>query len=610
MNETFFCGLVQLGKSFSENFPCFFFLFCGGYYRLGRRANDFAHTAVKRGPALRLAVSFNTTSVSSSFKFCHKYVFLLLQLIVYTFMNMRSTGREKTFTKNAGAFGAATAVSRVLGYARDAGIMYLFGASALTDAYYAAFRISNFFRRTVGEGTVNAAFMPVLAQENAGGADRGRAFFSAVWTAGLAATALAALLAVVFAVPLVRVLTWGISGQAELFGLTVTLTRIMMAQIVFVMLSALCQGALYMSLRFFMPAIAPTTFSISIIIYLIALYFLPGLNPVTQVTGLAVAAATGSALQLALLVPAIKKLGYDINLVNPFGSPAVKTAAVMMLPALVCSAGDQISMFTGMFFASFLPAGSITAVYNSARLMQLPLALFGVAAANSALAHLSVSAQGGSREEFASTYSLALKLTGFMLVPATAGLLLLALPIVKALFEHGKFSPEQSAVTANALFWLAFGLIAHGINKISVMAFYALKDWKTPFKTILVQTAAEAVLCMLLIGKMGVAGLMIASAAGAWAGTVMLTVSLRKKFGPLGFYSVLKSYAGFAALSVAMALICAAALSLTAHSGVVLSALLAVSAGAAAYAGLALLFKIKEAHLFLAAGKSGEEADA
>ncbi|MDD4003840.1 MAG: murein biosynthesis integral membrane protein MurJ [Elusimicrobiaceae bacterium] len=521
-------------------------------------------------------------------------------------MDIRSTARDEKFAENAGAFGAATAVSRVLGYLRDAGIMYLFGATALTDAYYAALRIANFFRRTAGEGTINAAFMPLLAQENAVSRARGHEFFAAVWTAGLAATAFFSLLAAVFAAPLVRALTWGLCGQPEIFGLTVTLTRIMMAQVIFVMLSALCQGALYLSMRFFLPAIAPVTFSLSIIVYLIAAAALPGPDPETRVRGLALAAVAGSALQLALLAPAVKKLGYSLRLTNPLRTPAVKTALAMMLPALVCSAGDQISMFTGMFFASFLPQGSITAIYNSARIMQLPLALFGVAAANSALAHLTVSAQSGDRAEFRSTYSLAVRLTGFMLIPAMAGILVLDLPLVRALFEHGRFSFEQSEVTASALRWLGPGLAAHGVNKISVMAFYALKDWKTPFKIILAQTAVEIALCMALLGKMGVAGLALASSAGAWSGALLLTLALRKKFGPLGFAGILRAYARFILLAGAMAGLCAMALHYAQPLGTALAAACAVCAGAAGYAGLALAFNTGEAKLFLAAGKNRE----
>jgi len=518
-------------------------------------------------------------------------------------MNVRSTSQDEKLAKNAGAFGAATAISRILGYARDAGIMFLFGANALTDAYYAAFRISNFFRRTVGEGTVNAAFVPALARENAVSAENGRAFFSAVWTAALVLTALLSLAAVIAAVPLVRALTWGFSSQPQVFGLTVTLTRVLMAQVVFVMLAALCQGALYLSMRFFLPAVAPVTFSLSIIIYLIAAALLPGFSPETRVLGLAVAAVTGSALQLAVLVPAVKKLGYGLGFCNPLKSPRAKTALVVMLPALVCSAGDQISMFAGMFFASFLPAGSITAVYNSTRVMQLPLALFGVAAANSALAQMSVAAQASDGESFRRTYAWALRLTGFMLVPAAAGILVLSLPIVRALFEHGRFSFEQSAVTGGAVWWLAFGLVAHGVNKISVMAFYALNDWKTPLRVILLQTALEVALCMTLVSGMGVKGLALAASVGAWCGAALLTVFLRRKFGPLGFSSVLRAYVKFALCALVMAGACILVLKFSAGAGSVLSAGLAVAAGAAVYGALALAFGFEEAKLFLSAGR-------
>ena len=140
------------------------------------------------------------------------------------------------------ALGCATLTTKVLGYARDALLMAVFGGGALTDAYYAAFRILNLFRRTVGEGAVNAGFIPALEKEKAVSREHGLRFFSAAWTLVFFFSLALAALGIVFREELVKLTSYGFTVRPEQFILTAAVTAILMPHLIFVNISALSQA--------------------------------------------------------------------------------------------------------------------------------------------------------------------------------------------------------------------------------------------------------------------------------------------------------------------------------------------------------------------------------
>ncbi len=431
--------------------------------------------------------------------------------------------KKAGFQKGTVSFAAAALLSRALGFLRDAAVVWLFGAGWVSDAFFAAFRVANFVRRTIGEGALNAAFLPALAREKERG---GRGFFGSAFAWLLWASVSLALLLALFAKPVVLLTAFGLSNRPEAFSLAVSLSRIMCWQIVPVLLASLCQGAVYYYGKVFAAAAAPVLFSAFAILYLAGVKLYGNLSPSAAVKGLAAAGLAGAAAGLFILIRLARSFGEKPSL-RPSPSPEAVAALCAALPALLCSTADQITMFTDMIFASFLPSGSITAVYNATRLMQFPLVLVGVSSATSALAALARAGggAGNARGILSSSVGSAL----FLLVPAAAGLMVFDLDICVALFGHGQFSMDAARTTASALFYCAAGLPAYGASKIMVMAFYSLSDWKTPFRLILVQVALDLTLAMLLLGGMGVAGLALAGAASAWAGAAALLLFLSRR---------------------------------------------------------------------------------
>ena len=211
-----------------------------------------------------------------------------------------------SFLKKLRALSSATLATKVLGYARDAALVAVFGGGMLTDAYYAAFRILNLFRRTVGEGAVNAGFIPALEKEKRRG-DSLR-FFSAAWTLVFFLSLALAALGMVFREQLVTLTSYGFTARPEQFMLTAAITAILMPHLIFVNASALFQAALNAAGRFFLPALAPAAFSVTIIGYLLFINR-PGaayLPEHLKVLGLA-AAHTLRAYQVLILLPMLKR---------------------------------------------------------------------------------------------------------------------------------------------------------------------------------------------------------------------------------------------------------------------------------------------------------------
>ncbi|MEA3306880.1 MAG: lipid II flippase MurJ, partial [Elusimicrobiota bacterium] len=292
------------------------------------------------------------------------------------------------------------------------------------------------------------------------------------------------------------------------------------------------QSALNVSKKFFAPALAPALFSVIIIGYLTALNFgfLSTLEMKAKLLLLAAIAALSGLLQCLALFPLIKKELYFIKWTNPFKNPKILPAIAMMLPAILSIAQDQIALFINTIFASFMASGSITAIYNSARIIHFPIALFAVSAAQVALPNFSKNLLLHEKKEFKKTFNFSIKLTLLILAPATAGIMVLALPIIQTLFEHGQFSREQSLLTADVLFFLSIGLLGYGINKVASAAYYAAGDIKFILKITTFQMILNTALCFLFAKTMGAAGLTLATAITSLLAAGLFLTALHKKF--------------------------------------------------------------------------------
>lgn len=492
---------------------------------------------------------------------------------------------NRTLTKNAGKTAFGTFLSRILGYIRDMLVANLFGAGMFADAFYAAFRIPNLFRRLFGEGSFNAAFIPVFSEYlHTKDKSETQKFLNAVFTSLFVILAIVSILGMFFAPVLAKLIAWGFTNDPEKMQLTIELTRLMFPFIMFICLAAFLMGILNTLQSFFIPAFAPSALSISEIFYMLAIA--PMLGGGNQIKGLAISVIAGGALHFIMQYPKLKALGWHLKLqlkinneqliingnmdsgfrrndkeetVNasllpppsslPFYKhPGIKRIWILMIPAIIGLSVDQINSFVDTICASFLASGSITALYYSNRVMQLPLAIFGLAFATVSLPALSKACAVKDMSTYKDSLNHSIRFSVFTLLPAMAGLMVIGLPIIRLLFEHGKFDFAASLMTNDALFYYSLGLPAYALAKIFANAFYAFQDTKTPVKSAAAAMILHVILCVILMYPMGVGGLALATAVASYFNLLLLVIWLKKRLGKIGLkkilFSSVKSFTG------------------------------------------------------------------
>jgi len=461
----------------------------------------------------------------------------------------------KKITIGAIKVSGGTIVSRVLGYVRDMLVARYFGAGLLADAFYAAYRIPNLLRRLLGEGSVSSAVIPVLSETKVKNGDQETSDLISAFATLLAFILLVLTIAgIIWSKEIVSVIAYGFSDDPAKLSLTVSLTRLMFPFMFFVSLAALVAGVLNTYGVFFIPAAAPASLSIAEISFLLALAPLMA-SGTSQINGLAFSVVVGGFLQIILQLPALLKLPLKIKLRFNFSHPGIKKIGALMAPTTIGISVDQINAFVDTACASFLPLGSITALYYSNRLMQLPLAIFGISLATVSLPAMSDAASRNDIRALKETLNYSIRLMLFAVVPSMMGLIIFGKPIIKLLFEHGRFDSYATGLTYSALAFYSLGLPFYSMVKIFASAFYSFKDTTYPVKVAAVSMLLNATLNVILMERFAVGGLAFATAISSVFNTFWLFIALRRKIGLVGGRKIFLSFAKILIASCAMCVI-------------------------------------------------------
>lgn len=454
--------------------------------------------------------------------------------------------------RSAWGITAWTAISRLAGVLRDATIARFLGASAASDAFYTAFRIPNTFRAIVGEGGLPGAFVPIAKK-----VERERPGHEGTYAGHVLQVLVLVLLGItalgiVFSPALVALFAEGFHGTPGKFELTVALTRWMFPYILFVSVAALFEAYLNAKGKFQLSASTPIALNLAIVAA--AWLLAPAGVPVPA--ALAGGVLFGGVLQAAMQGPAVRRLGFRLAR-RPFADPEVRTTAVQLAPRLYGYGVGQINFLVSTRTLAALGDAFVTYNFCAWRVADFVLGGFVVSLTRAILPSLSEQALETDQAEYRKTVAFSLRLIGFITLPATAGLILLARPVIDVIFRRGRFGAEDVTLTAIALVFFSLGLFAAAGVKILTQAFYALHDTKTPVIVATFDLAAFWVMCVLLAGPMKHAGVALATAAGFWINFVALLFLLRRKIGRLGGREALLS---MARLSVATALMAAGVL--------------------------------------------------
>ena len=427
--------------------------------------------------------------------------------------------------KALAAVSSMTLLSRVLGFARDTIIARIFGAGAMTDAFFVAFKIPNLLRRLFAEGAFSQAFVPILAEyRNRRGEEATRLLAGQVASALTIVLVIVAALGIAAAPWIAYVSAPGFVADADKFALTVTLLRITFPYIIFISLVALAAGILNTWSRFSVPAFAPVLLNVAMIGA--ALWLAPYFDP--PVLALAWGVTIGGVLQLAWMLPHLARIRMLPRPTRRFDDPGLARILKLMAPATLGVSVAQISLLINTIFASFLATGSVSWLYYADRLMEFPAGMLGVALGTILLPSLARHYADDSPAEYSKLLDWGLRLTLLLALPAAAALALLAVPLIATLFHYGAFTPLDVTMTQQALVAYSVGLLGLILVKVLAPGFYARQNIRTPVKVAIFTLFATQLMNLIFIVPLGHAGLALAIGLGACLNAGLLLHLLKK----------------------------------------------------------------------------------
>ncbi len=433
--------------------------------------------------------------------------------------------------KSTGIIGGMTLISRIFGFVRDMMLSRLLGGSAVGDAWQIAFQLPNIFRRLFAEGAFSAAFVPLFNRRMAEDDSTGSSQRFANETLAVLLPAL-----VVFSAVMMLAMPWviwliddfGAGGRTN--ATSISLARITFPYLGLISVMTLFGAILNSISRFAAAAFAPTLMNLCMIsAMLLGIWLGESEHPQAVANLLAWSVTLAGLCQVSWLWFWVRKAGFRFALARPRLTTGVRELGVLILPAVFGAGIYQISRFTDLFFLGRLEEGSFVFLALADRLNQLPLGIIGIALGTAILPALSrFIAQddaGGAQRVQSNAIELGLLLT----IPAAVGLYVASEPLVSAFYFGGKFDLADVATTSTVVAMLVIGLPAYVLVKVLTPGFFARKDTRTPVWTALASLFVNIVLNLMLIPRMGVAGLALAGAISAWGNCAMLYWILHRR---------------------------------------------------------------------------------
>ena len=435
--------------------------------------------------------------------------------------------------------------SRILGLVREAVLAHQFGASAAMDAYNVAFRIPNLLRDLFAEGAMSAAFVPTFTKHlTTDGRERAWRLGNHVVNALLVVTGLLVTLGILFAEPLVGAFTAErFTEDPGLLGLTVQLARIMLPTLTFIAIAAVFMGMLNSLHHYFIPALSPATFNVVTILSVFMLVpVMPalGLEPIAAI---AIGTLLGGVAQLALQWPTLRREGFAYRPILDWNDAGLRRILVLMGPGTAGLAATQVNVFVNTLLATGAGESAVSWLNYAFRLMYLPIGLFGVSVATATLPAVSRQHTLDDQQAVRGTIANGLSLMLMLNVPATVGLFVLAVPIVRVIYERGEFTAADTQATAAALQFYAIGLLAYSVVRIVSPVFYALGRNRTPVVVSVITVLVNASLNVALVRVLGFRGLALGTSIAALFNAVVLVTLLRRHLGGLHEGRILASFA-------------------------------------------------------------------
>ncbi|MGB9711831.1 MAG: murein biosynthesis integral membrane protein MurJ [Dissulfurimicrobium sp.] len=454
-----------------------------------------------------------------------------------------------SLVRSAGPVTIAVFLSRLLGLVREQVIAWLFGAGMATDAFVVAFRIPNLLRDLFAEGALSSAFVTVFTEyETRRSREDAARLVNNVFTCLVVVVSVIMFIGMAFSGELVRLLAPDfvlIPGKLEL---TTHLAVIMFPFLLLVSIAALFMGILNTRRHFFIPALSSSFFNLgSIAVGVIFAYLLPKWG-IPAIFGMAIGTLAGGLAQLVIQIPLFLRENLSIRPLIDLKDPGLRRIARLIIPAIVGLSAVQINIFVNTNFASRCAEGSVAWLSYAFRLMQFPIGLFGVAFSIVTLPAVSRLAALRDIDALGHTLVSSLIMAFALTVPAAIGLWILAGPIIRLIFEHGRFTAFDTIMTAEALRYYAIGLIAYSAVKIVVPVFYALNDTRWPVIVSFTTVLLNIVTISMTIDRLAHKAIALSTSITVTLNFILLAMILYKK---MGHYPVGRLFSGLGRICLA-----------------------------------------------------------
>jgi len=422
-------------------------------------------------------------------------------------------------------FSGGTFLSRISGLIRDISAAAFFTSSE-NDIWVVAFRIPNLLRGILAEGTTNMAVVPVLTDALKENREHAKRVGNSIFTAFLFILLAVSILGIIFTPQIVKLMVPDFVNVPGKLETTIELTRIMFPYILLIGLTAFCMGSLNTIGHFFASSIHPVFLNLSLIFFAYTSYMYE-----PRVKAIAYAVIIGGFLQLLIHVPYLKKYDFMPKITFKFEVKELIKTWKLFAPSLLSISVVPITVMMNTYFASIVGSGAISHFFWSDRLVQFPIGIFAVALGTAILPVLSRSSN--DMEKLKSNYSYAFKICTLLLLPATAGLMAISLPLVKVGFQHGHFNQLDTLSTAGSLFFIMLTLYPSGIIRITVPLFYSMKDSLRPAIFSLIGLVVNLVICFSTVRHFGIRGISLAVSAASLCNAIMLLTYFSRKYAKL-----------------------------------------------------------------------------
>lgn len=428
-----------------------------------------------------------------------------------------------------------TMVSRVLGLVRAGIIAYYFGASAMTDAFFSAFKISNFFRQLLGEGALGSSFIPSYNERvESEGEENSKQFIYSILNLLFVFSTIVTILMIIFSQGIIDGIVSGFPDETKIIASR--LLKIMSVYFVFISLSGMVCAILNNFKQFAVPASTSIFFNLAII--LASMYF----GKTYGIDALAYGVVIGGLFQFLVVLPAFFKImkGYSFKI--DWKDPYLKKIFIMICPMLIGIVARQVNTIVDQMFASYLAEGGVSALENATRLYLLPVGVFGVSISTVIFPALSKAMSKNDLDGATDNIVKGLNILLFLIIPSTAVLTFYAPEVIRLTLSYGKFDEEAVRVTSQALLYYSLGLYFYTAIYLMTRAFYSVKNSKYPVKFSIISIVINIVLNFLLIKSMAYRGLALSTSIASGVNFFLLLIVFRRKY--INF-SLKKSYIFF-----------------------------------------------------------------